>query len=138
MRIWNVTDGVGDAAIEAETPAAAAREYVYGGDWGERTKTIWITVYVTPEEGGDRDEKWSYKIALDPDEPLCAGGEAVHKWKQTGLQGSGGGVRVYYECTECRLECVEDSWAQDPSDGEEGLASVAYFTPEGEDESEGR
>jgi hypothetical protein len=75
----------------------------------------------------------------DGDEPECPG-DFAHKWRQPydlvgglrespGVHSHGGGVICTYVCMHCGCERVEDSWAQDPSDGSQGLESVQY-TPD--------
>ena len=40
--------------------------------------------------------------------------------------GSGGGVRIEEVCMRCGCSKTTDTWAQDPSDGEQGLDSTSY------------
>jgi len=76
------------------------------------------------------------KIALEPDEPECEDGED-HDWQSPieivggikenpGVYGHGGGVTITTVCMHCGAERVVDTWAQDSSDGEQGLESVSY------------
>lgn len=118
--------------IEAADAAAAAAEYVTGGEWGSGHHTRWITVYVS--EAGEEPE--TYKVAVEPTAPRCtAGGE--HDWRaphslvggcerNPGVFGSGGGVLVLEACITCGCGRATDTWAQDPVDGEQGLRAVRY------------
>lgn len=81
----------------------------------------------------DRD---SHKVAIEPEEPACVAGQA-HDWaspheivggikENPGVWGSGGGVIVHEACLRCGCGRVTDTWAQDMTDGEQGLTSVSY------------
>ena len=48
MKKYRVTDGNGDAEIEANSAKEAAQNFVNDGGWGEIVQTIWINVNVTP------------------------------------------------------------------------------------------
>lgn len=133
-----MTDGNADIEIEADTAEEAAQEYVDGGDWGERSSTIWITMYVTlmgVDEDGEEFDTETYTITLDPEEPPCPHGE--HNWdsphevvggcrENPGVFGHGGGVIIKEVCTHCGCGRTTDTWAQNPSTGEQGLDSVSY------------
>jgi hypothetical protein len=209
MKTYLCDDGNAELEIEANSPTEAAREYVEGGDWGEVTETIWVSVWVTevvdplydasgvtgsdfirdllrhaPETGcpsvaldklteSDRETLVAYlraddgsiseedqellgeaadeiealercnepdreriKISVDPDEPECVDGEE-HDWQSPhsvlgglkenpGVWGSGGGVIIKTVCRHCGRYCVNNTWAQDPEDGEQGLESARY------------
>jgi hypothetical protein len=47
MATYLCNDGNAEIEITADTPQAAAQEYVDGGEWGEITETDWVTVRVT-------------------------------------------------------------------------------------------
>lgn len=129
MPVYRCDDGNAEIEIEAASTQAAAQEYVDGGEWGEIDSTTWITVLVrwTDEDGDEVQDR--IKIAIDPDEPDCPE-EDDHEWAQIAVRGSGGGVRVTYQCKHCGLFCERDTWAQDPADGEQGLTSTRYFREE--------
>lgn len=133
---WHATDGNAEIEIEANSGLDAAREYVKGGDWGERDKTQSVTVYVWQlDDAGERIEEERHKIALEPIEPGCTGEE--HDWQSPlslvggikenpGVYGHGGGVTIHEVCMRCGCGKLIDTWAQDPEDGEQGLRSVEY------------
>jgi hypothetical protein len=125
----------GDAAVEiqASSPEAAAQEYVGDGDYTADGSTIWIKVWVYPE--GDEDARDSYKVRVDPPTPACSGQE--HAWcspheilgglrENPGVQGHGGGVVIREVCSHCGIYRITDTWAQDRTDGQQGLDSVEY------------
>lgn len=74
-------------------------------------------------------------VAMDPPEPECAAGE--HRWispyelvggieENPGVHGNAGGVIVTEVCALCGTRRTTDTWAQDPSTGEQGLTAVWY------------
>jgi len=67
----------------------------------------------------------SRTIVLEPEEPKCSH-EDGHDWVEIGLQGHGGGVIIRERCEHCGLVRVTDTWAQNPSNGEQGFTSVEY------------
>ncbi len=134
----------GNAEIEYSSemaPSEAADLYVDGGDWGERDRTTWVTVY-TYRKGVDGDgkirrvDRESHKVAIEAEEPECEdGGE--HDWQSPydilggckenpGVWGNGGGVIINEVCVKCGCGRTIDTWAQDMTDGEQGLRSVSY------------
>lgn len=95
--------------------------------------TFFIDVRVDCEETGERD---STTVPLEPMEPDCADDEA-HDWQSPhslvggleenpGVHGNGGGVVITEVCRHCGCKRVTDTWAQNPSNGEQGLESVEY------------
>lgn len=142
----------GNAEIEYDsetTPDDAAQQYVDDGDWGEITATAWVTVATYRKGIDDSGEivqvgcEW-HKIALTPDEPDCIDGHD-HDWQSPysilggleenpGVWGSGGGVIIHECCMLCGCGRTTDTWAQDMSDGEQGLESVEYHDAEYADE----
>jgi len=189
MPTYTCTDGNGSIEIQADSPRAAAREFVDTGSWGDIDETTWIDVYVeiyrdAEQEtklvdalraigveivaqndgtysivggydevqavvdvlppgwkrdgnivwiGGDRD---SFKVRLDPPEPACADGKA-HDWQapheivggiedNPGVWGNGGGVIINEVCMRCGCARIINTWAQDRSDGTQGLRSTRY------------
>lgn len=78
----------------------------------------------------------SHKVAIEPAEPACSHGEG-HDWQSPveivggidenpGVRGSGGGVIIDECCMHCGCQRQTDTWAQDRTDGEQGLTSVTY------------
>lgn len=137
----------GNAEIEipdAESAEDAAQEYVDGGDWGDRSETSWIRVYVwqtalaLDDDGEPIDltiDRDSHTVTLEAEEPDCT--EDDHDWQSPievvggieenpGVWGHGGGVIITEVCAHCGVYRVTDTWAQDPSTGEQGLESVEY------------
>jgi hypothetical protein len=115
---------------KAKTPEDAAQEYVDASDWGSPAKTIWIGVLVWKD--GERDNGETHKISVDPEEPDCS--EEEHHWSETSVRGKGGGVVLIHVCSHCECVRVTDTWAHDPSDGEQGLESVTYEEADEDDE----
>lgn len=84
----------------------------------------------------DEPETHHVKITLEPDEPDCKD-DKDHDWRSPieivggieenpGVWGHGGGVYITEVCMNCGTEKLTDTWAQDMSDGEQGLDSVSY------------
>jgi hypothetical protein len=120
--------------IEAETSLDAAREYVLGGGWEKEDSTQWVNVTVW-EKGSD-DYPETHKIAIEPNEPACVDSQG-HDWQSPvgivggikeapGVYGHGGGITIQEVCLRCGCGRLRDTWAQDPQDGRQGLASVEY------------
>lgn len=132
-------DGNAEIEIEADSAEAAAQEYVDGGDWGDRSETCWISVWVTPldEEGREiEDERERITVTLEAEEPDCDDGED-HDWQRPyevvgglqenpGVHGHGAGVIITEVCARCGKYRITDTWAQNPSDGTQGWRSVEY------------
>jgi hypothetical protein len=132
-------DGNAEIEIEANSAEAAAQEYVDGGNWGDISETIWVKVYVTPiDEDGEAIEDGSetVTIAVDPEEPECEDGEE-HDWRSPysvlggtkenpSVWGHGGGVIIKSVCAHCGKYRINDTWAQNPENGVQGLNSVTY------------
>lgn len=151
---WFADDGNCEVHYSyADSGRKAAREYVDGGDWGDRSDgTIWVRVSAWQEvRSVDSDGQVvtgracedSHTIALDPDEPECPEGE--HDWQSPheivggiksnpGVWGNGGGVIITEVCMRCGCGRHTDTWAQDPDTGEQGLRSVRYEPGEFADE----
>jgi hypothetical protein len=133
--LWKCDDGNCEIEIEATTARAAARHYVRSGDWNEDGSTFWVKVWVWAADS-DGDDRESFKIEVEPSEPRCRGGQD-HDWQSPiewvggirenpGVWGHGGGVIIHEGCTRCGCGRTTDTWAQDRSDGEQGLTSVRY------------
>lgn len=131
--IYHVDDGNAEMEYEVESGEDAAQEYVDGGDWGDETKTRWITVRTwrnAIDSDGDACEvdDESHTIAIEPEEPECCGDE--HCWTDGSVRGHGGGVTHHYYCRICGCGKVTDTWAHNPETGEQGLESVEYIAGE--------
>ena len=123
----------GQMTIRADSPDDAIDEYLDGGDWTpEEGGTVWYTI-TAYDRDGERTER---KVEFNPPEPKCAEGHD-HDWQSPheivggleenpGVSGHGGGVITHEVCAHCGLHRWTDTWATDPSDGEQGLTSVEY------------
>lgn len=143
MATYLADDGNAEIEITADSAQEAAQEYVDSGSWGEVEATTWITVYVqeVDDEGNQIGDRGRHKIALQPDEPECAAYE--HDWRSPhsivggleenpGVHGHGGGVVLNEVCGRCGAKRTTDTWAQDRTDGMQGLESVRYSDPDSE------
>lgn len=131
-------------AVDADDAIRQAKDLLRGGDWGELESTCWPRASVTLyDDDGDEVESHRVKVAIDPEEPVCDGGEhgGEHEWRSPieivggiaenpGVWGHGGGVIVHEVCRRCGWKRISDSWAQDPDTGEQGLNSVRYEEPD--------
>lgn len=135
-------DGNAEIDYDSETShAEAAQSYVDDGDWGQDSGTCWVSVS-TYRKGIATDgtitnvDIESHTITVEATEPDCEDGQA-HEWQSPydllgglkenpGVQGHGGGVVITECCMICGCARVTDTWAQNPSTGEQGLTSVKY------------
>lgn len=114
-------DDDGDPACEehAGTPEDGVELEPIGHDVGEATT--------------DRE---CFKISVDPDEPECDD-STEHDWcspheivggieENPGVWCHGGGIVAHEVCMRCGCGRTTDTWAQDMSDGTQGLTSVSY------------
>lgn len=128
-------DGYDFGSVEAESAEEAleSADPASTGDYDTSNGTVWTRIYAVNEE--DSDDSASRKFTIDPKEPACSGAE--HDWQSPhsilgglrenpGVWGHGGGVIMRCVCMRCGCERTTDTWAQDRSDGEQGLESVAY------------
>lgn len=136
-REWTLYEGgyeydtvTADSAKEA---LEGARDNVDRANYGDSAGTLYIEVEVMCEETGEKD---SATVTLHAGAPDCADGEE-HDWQSPlslvggckenpGVHGSGGGVIITEVCRHCGCKRVTDTWAQNPSNGEQGLESVEY------------
>jgi hypothetical protein len=101
----------------------------YSGDDG--TLYIGVRVYcpITEEQGSDT-------VTCEAEEPDCDD-DQEHDWQSPialvggckenpGVHGHGGGVLITEVCRHCGCKRVTDTWAQNPTTGEQGLRSVEY------------
>lgn len=125
MATYICDDGMAEITVEAESPMAAAREYVDSGSWGEDEVTRYIDVHVWADERDDEHYEGLYSIRLDPQEPPCSD-DRGHDWTDAGSRGHGGGVVARDVCTYCGRVRITDTWATAPSTGEQGLETMRY------------
>jgi hypothetical protein len=114
-----------------------AEEWARQGDYNldDGDETIWVRVYILNEDGENVE---SVKVAIDPPAPKCVDGQRdSHDWQSPheivggiaenpGVWGHGGGVTVTECCVRCGCGRETDTWAQDMTDGEQGLRSVRF------------
>jgi hypothetical protein len=147
--LYVISDGEYRENIEAESLDDArkqAEEWVEGGDWNidELEETFWVQVSIAEEYGNIVDE---FKVAIDPVMPECNHLSSKHNWQSPidlvggceenpGVFGHGGGVFITEVCLRCGCERTIDTWAQDRTDGEQGLRSVSYERGKYEEEIE--
>jgi hypothetical protein len=139
--MWHANDGNAEIIEEHDSAHEAAQSYVDDGTWGDTSETQWISVRVW-REGIDEDgdivcvDEESSKVTIEAEEPECTGGEE-HDWRSPysivggieenpGVWGHGGGIMIQEVCMICGCGKTTDTWAQDPSDGQQGLDSVSY------------
>lgn len=147
-------DGYAEIEYDSDTTAeAAAEDYVSSGSWGDIEETSWVNVHTYRKGVNDHGEvvqvdRDSHKIELSPPEPDCIDGEE-HNWKSPfsilgglrenpGVWGNGGGVIIKECCMTCGCERTTNTWAQDMSDGQQGLTSVSYEAEKYADEVNSR
>lgn len=117
-------DGSGAVVITAGSAREAAQSYVDDCDYDQRDSTYWVAVQVESADGNAA----TIKVAIAPEEPACVAGH-VHRWRDSGVRGHGGGVVQTEECRWCGVQRLTDTWAQDTTDGEQGLTGVSYEEP---------
>lgn len=122
-KTYQCDDGNAEVEIDATSSRAAAELYVSGGDWPPADQSAYVRVWVWTVDGDDRE---SHLITVDPDEPACVH-EDGHHWTHQSVVGNGGGVVVLECCDRCAIKRETDTWAQDPSTGDQGLESVRYL-----------
>lgn len=139
----------GEETIQAKSLEAAVerlKEWLSEGDYGEIKSTIWVTGHVSEWiDDDDDDDGWevteTVTVSIDPSEPKCSDGHYGHDWHQDvrivggikenpGVWGHGGGVVIVEACHKCGCGKTTDTWAQNPSTGEQGLTSVKYVQNE--------
>lgn len=132
------------AAADLDAARAEARAWAQAGDY-DVVSTVWTDVRITwssLDEDGDEviNEDEVTNIAIDPPEPPCAEG-AGHDWQaphaivgglpeNPGMWGHGAGVRLLRVCMHCGCGRHQDTWAQRPDTGAQGLDSVSYVRGE--------
>ena len=132
--IYVCDDGNAPVEISADSADEAAAVYVSAGDWGDHPTTIWVRVWVYPED--DEDDRESHLIPVHPEAPDCIDPHD-HDWQSPewlggceenpGVWGHGGGAIIREVCARCGVYRRTDTWAQDPDTGEQGLESIEYL-----------
>lgn len=129
---------------ELDSATEAAEEYVSGGDWGDSqhvTVDCWRTAIHIDTEEAERLMSEIETVNIHPDIPECADGDTEHEWasdhdvvggikENPGVWGNGGGVRITQHCRRCGCGKHIDTWATDPSTGQQGLKTVEYIPGE--------
>lgn len=112
-----------------------AKRWILDGDYKEFNSTIFLRTYLswTDEDGENQEE--TININLDPPQPKCISNKN-HDWsspewlgglkENPGIWGNGGGVIIKEVCLHCGCEKTTNTWAQNPSNGEQGLTSISY------------
>lgn len=135
--------------MPARSSREAAEACVAEGEWGHSLETSWVLVFaerigVTADgRVGLTDDvtRREHLITIEPEEPPCSGD--AHEWRSPwevvgggednpGVSAHGGGVVILEVCRLCGWYRIEDSWAQDPETGIQGLESTAYRPPDEE------
>lgn len=130
--------------VEAENVAdalAIARDNVDIRNYNGHEGTLFINVRVRRvitdnDDSIYEEDEGSDTISLDPSEPECTHADG-HNWdsphnivggyiENPGVYGHGGGVTITSVCLRCGCKRVRDTWAQNPTTGEQGLNSLTY------------
>jgi hypothetical protein len=125
------------ASIVEALPGEWFAEFTGEGTGSELDVRVWLNGY-------HDDDSTGRTFAIEPEEPPCPG-EKAHDWESPhailggleenpGIWGHGGGVVIKEVCVCCGCLKTTDTWAQNPSNGEQGLTSVAYSPGEYRDE----
>lgn len=141
-----------DGTVEMEYPHDtddAAQLFVDSGDYEATSTTCWVTI-ATYRKGVDAEgriehvEREEKTITIEPELPDCIDSES-HQWESPysilgglkenpGVWSNGGGVICNEVCMLCGCKKTTDTWAQNPSNGLQGLTSVSYEEGEHSDE----
>lgn len=142
MFSYTVIMDVDSYEIEAKSHVAAVRRVKADAKeaYQNRNKTNFVSVSIdfNPKRGPARTI-FNKTVSVHPSEPPCKG--AQHNWKapyeivggvreNPGVFGSGGGVLITEVCVNCGCGRRTDTWAQNPSNGEQGLTSISYVEDE--------
>lgn len=132
VTVWeNVGENV---EYENSTITDALKEYLSDCNYDPDDKTFWVTLYYFTDD--NEDDPNQRKMEVPPYVPPCEDGHK-HEWhspidivggikENPGVFGNGGGVIIKQVCKHCGLLKITDTWAQDMTDGEQGLTSVTY------------
>ena len=143
---WIVTDETGEdmECKGAKSADEAVNEWMVDCDY-YNDQTTWerLKVWregVTIDEDGDPVylilDETEKRVTIDPPAPECT--EDEHDWQSPyelvgglrenpGVFGHGGGVIIVEVCPHCGMYRETDTWAQDPTTGEQGLRSIRYM-----------
>lgn len=123
-------DGEGQTTLTGTLEGVIVQARRMAGDgWNEVESTLWVDVEIRDVDG---DVRRVMTVAVHPDAPACDNGRLEHAWRDTGLQGHGGGVIYRERCKHCGVMRVTDTWATRPDNGMQGLRSVRYIAAEAE------
>lgn len=131
-----------EAATQNEAEQIAsdkADEWLETGDWDTSGGTLYLRArWSLRDEDGQKVADGVANLTLQPDAPKCVDGKRdTHDWQSPyeivggikenpGVWGHGGGVKIAEVCMRCGCGRHTDTWAQNPSTGEQGLESVSY------------
>ena len=133
-----VEDGISYDEVEFFT-VKSALQYAVANVVQEPTQnTYWVEVLVRDLSNPEHDELRE-TVPVYPTEPDCT--ESDHCWEapysvvgglkeNPGVFGHGGGVTISEVCSFCGTYREQDTWAQNPYTGEQGLDSVCYRDPD--------
>jgi len=104
------------------------------GDYDTSNRTIYNKVYAIHVD--DCNDYATHTFSIDPEVPSCKD-DNQHDWQSPyhllgglkenpGVWGNGGGVIINEVCMVCGCLRSTNTWAQDPTTGEQGLESVSY------------
>ena len=130
---WTVSCDITGDTIEVCAPdsKAAARAFLDGLALpAPEEKSVWVMIHVS-----SGTETYCYKGVIHPEEPPCS--EAQHTWdrplnivggirENPGVWGHGAGFIIREFCHACHWQREIDTWATDPTDGEQELTSIHY------------
>lgn len=139
---YTVNDGNSEVTYGGMDRDEAVEEYMSEGDWGEINQTMWVPLS-SYKIGINKDGQFEHvdmahhSYQLDPEEPECRDKDLEHKWESPydlvgglkenpGVWGHGGGVIYEEVCMLCGCLKTTNTWAQNPTNGDQGLTSVSY------------
>lgn len=141
---WVVIDvwRVGLRRVECSYCRALATAHDEVGDpaCDEHAEVPEAGVALAPLVVEERADEATHRVALEPDEPSCTDGHE-HDWcaphsvvggcaETPGVWGHGAGTFARDVCRHCGWYRLTDTWAQDRTDGTQGLTSTRYEEPD--------
>jgi hypothetical protein len=122
-------------AASLEEARKIAIKWTKDGDYNEVESTLFLQTYLSwIDEDGDECEE-TINVNLDPNPPRCES-DQEHDWQSLewlgglkenpGVWGNGGGVIIKEACLNCGCEKTTNTWAQNPSNGQQGLTSISF------------
>lgn len=111
----------------SENVAEALEAWVREGTWDASRGTVFVSAWAFDGRDGRGEQAAATTVTIQPDEPECEA--AAHDWAEESVRGHGGGVVVVERCSHCGCSRTTDTWATNPSTGEQGLTSVSYEEP---------